>query len=58
MLELAREIRNEAAEADDFEVQGMFEGFIGGFMKQLWFLRAMRSKAADCSDESSCCCGK
>ena len=39
LLEFAREYRNEAAEADDFEVQGMFEGFIGGFMKQLWFLR-------------------
>ena len=58
MLELAHEIRAEAAEADDYEVQSMFEGYIGGFMKQLWFLRAMRSKAADCSAESSCCCGK
>ena len=58
MLELAREIRAEAAEADDYEVQSMFEGYIGGFMKQLWFLRAMRSKADECCGEKSCCCAQ
>ena len=33
------------AEADDFQVQGTFEGYLAGFAKDLWFLRAMRSDA-------------
>lgn len=45
MTALAREIRNEAAQADDFEVQGVFEGYLARFAKELWFLRAMRSDA-------------
>ncbi|WP_295478244.1 Dps family protein [Sutterella sp.] len=45
MAALAREIRSEAAEADDFQVQGVFEGYLARFAKELWFLRAMRSEA-------------
>ena len=45
VAKLAREIRDEAAEADDFLVQGTFEGYLAGFAKDLWFLRAMRSDA-------------
>ena len=45
VAKLAREIRDEAAEADDFQVQGTFEGYLAGFAKDLWFLRAMRSDA-------------
>ena len=52
MLDLAVEIRNEAAEADDYAVQGMFEGYIAGFTKELWFLRAMQSKARGSTSSS------
>ena len=45
VAKLAREIRDAAAEADDFQVQGTFEGYLAGFAKDLWFLRAMRSDA-------------
>lgn len=44
MNELALEIRKEALEFDDFEVQSMFEGFVSGFSKQLWFIRAMKTR--------------
>lgn len=59
MLDLAVEIRNEAAEADDYAVQGMFEGYIAGFTKELWFLRAMQSKTVECGcGGEGCCCQK
>ena len=44
MNELALEIRKDAVQSDDFEVQTMFEGFIAGFSKQLWFIRAMKTR--------------
>ena len=45
MLELAREIRAAAAEADDFQVQGLMEGYIEGYVKQLWFIRSMKKQS-------------
>lgn len=53
MATLAREIRDEAVQADDFQVQGVFEGYLARFAKELWFLRAMRSEAeaAACGTE-------
>ncbi len=58
MMKLALEIRNEAAERDDFQVQGLFEGYIEGFTKQLWFIRAMKKEgsAQECCG-GSCGCG-
>lgn len=47
MRDLALEIRKEAAESDDFQVQALMEGYLEGFTKQLWFLRAMKE---------DCCC--
>lgn len=44
MRDLALEIRKNAAESDDFEIQAMFEGYVAGFSKQLWFIRAMKAK--------------
>ena len=44
MNELALEIRKDALESDDFEVQSMFEGFVAGFSKQLWFIHAMKTR--------------
>lgn len=44
MNALALEIRNDAAQSDDFEVQSMFEGYVAGFSKQLWFIRAMKTR--------------
>ena len=44
MRDLALEIRKDAAESDDFEIQAMFEGYVAGFSKQLWFIRAMKTK--------------
>ena len=41
MLALAKEIRDEAAQSDDFQVQSLFEGYMADFTKQLWFIRAM-----------------
>ncbi|MBO5658764.1 MAG: DNA starvation/stationary phase protection protein [Duodenibacillus sp.] len=49
MQNLAKEIRAEAAQADCFQTQALFEGFAAGFAKQLWMLRATRS-------EGGCCC--
>ncbi len=49
MLEQATAIRNAAAKADDFQVQGTFEGFIDGFKKELWFLRSMKRTDKECS---------
>ena len=42
MRDLALEIRKNAAEADDFQVQALMEGYLEGYAKQLWFLRAMK----------------
>lgn len=47
MRDLALEIRKNAAEADDFQVQALMEGYLEGYAKQLWFLRAMKE---------DCCC--
>lgn len=46
MNTLALEIRNDAAQSDDFEVQSMFEGFVADYSKKLWFIRAMRNRSA------------
>ena len=47
MRDLALEIRKNAADADDFQVQALMEGYLEGYGKQLWFLRAMKE---------DCCC--
>lgn len=47
MADLATKIRKEAADADDFQVQSLMEGYLEGYAKQLWFLRAMK--------EGNCC---
>ena len=44
MNELALEIRKDALESDEFEVQSMFEGFVAGLSKQLWFIHAMKTR--------------
>ncbi len=49
MLDMAKDIRNQAAEADDFQVQALFEGFITTFTKELWFLRSMKTETACCN---------
>lgn len=54
MQDLAKEIRAEAAERDDFQVQATFEGYISAFQKELWFLDAMKEGHA----EESCGCKK
>lgn len=54
MRALALEIRNDAAEKDDFAVQSMFEGFIEGYDKQIWFLKAMKEEIP--AKEGSCGC--
>ena len=51
MNELAKKIRLEAVEADDAQVQALFEGYLGYFAKQLWFIRAIKKEAC------GCCCG-
>lgn len=47
MQDLAKEIRAEAAERDDFQVQSTFEGYIAAFQKELWFLDAMKHEGGD-----------
>ncbi|MGM0378482.1 MAG: Dps family protein [Bacillota bacterium] len=44
MKKLATEIRNQADEADDFEVVGEFEEHVEGYSKNLWFIRAILNK--------------
>lgn len=44
MAALAKEIRDEAERQDDFQVVAMFEGYLEGYSKNLWFLRAMLTK--------------
>lgn len=56
MQKLAAEIRDAAAENDDFQVQAQFEEFLSGFAKDLWFIRAMRTDAdaASCDTKRAC----
>lgn len=54
MRAMALEIRSEAAEKDDFAAQAMFEDFVKGFDKQLWFLGAMK-KDGSCEEAPSAC---
>ncbi len=54
MAKLAREIRDAAAEEDDFQTQGLFEGYLAGYAKELWFLSAMRADAR----QEGCCPAK
>ena len=55
MRDLALEIRAAAAEKDDFRVVTMFEDFIKGYDKQLWFLHAMRKEIP--APEGTCTTG-
>ena len=41
MSDLAKEIRNEADAQGDFQVVAMFEEYLAGYAKNLWFLNAM-----------------
>ena len=41
MSSLAKEIRDEADSKGDFQVVAMFEGYLEGYAKNLWFLDAM-----------------
>ena len=52
MQALAKQIREEAAKEDDFQVQALFEGYLDFYAKQLWFIRAIKKEAC------GCCCGK
>lgn len=58
MRALALEIRREAVEKDDFAAQTMFEDFVRGFDKQLWFLKAMKKDGSCEEAPSSCGCSK
>lgn len=42
MANLAKEIRDEAAEKDDFQIANMFEDYLDSYAKNLWFLNAMQ----------------
>lgn len=42
MQEQTLAIRNAAAEADDFVVQALMEGYLADYAKELWFLRSMK----------------
>ncbi len=41
MRELALEIRNLAAEEDDFDIANEFEDHIAGYNKNIWFVKSM-----------------
>lgn len=41
MSALAKVIRDEADKNDDFQVVAMFEDYLAGYAKNLWFLKAM-----------------
>lgn len=43
LCELATSIRNEADEANDFTLVALFEDYIAGFQKNLWFIKAMKA---------------
>lgn len=42
MMDLATDIRNEADEVNDFVVVAAFEGFVAGYQKNLWFIKAIK----------------
>ncbi len=44
MSNLAKEIRDEASESDNFAVANMFEDYISSFAKNLWFIASMLKK--------------
>lgn len=44
MSALAKEIRDEADDKDDFQVVAMFEDYLAKYAKNLWFLKAMLTK--------------
>ncbi len=44
MASLAKVIRDEADEKDDFQIVSMFEDYLDGYAKNLWFLKAMLKK--------------
>ena len=58
MRDLAIEIRNDAAEKDDFRVQSMFEDYIKGYDKQIWFLKAMKKEIPAPEESCGCSVGK
>lgn len=41
MKELATEIRNEADDAGNFSIAGVFEDYVADFSKHLWFMKSM-----------------
>lgn len=41
MSALAKEIRDAASAADNFQVANMFEDYLASYSKNLWFLRVM-----------------
>ncbi len=44
MAALAKKIRDEASEKDDFQIANMFEDYLDSYAKNLWFLRSMLKK--------------
>lgn len=42
MQAMTLELRNKAAQEDDFAVQGIMEGYLADYAKELWFLRSMK----------------
>lgn len=44
MASLAKVIRDEADEKGDFQIVSMFEDYLDGYAKNLWFLKAMLKK--------------
>lgn len=42
MVALAKEIRLDANDKDNFQVANMFEDYLNGYAKNLWFLKAMQ----------------
>lgn len=44
MASLAKTIRDEADKKGDFQIVSMFEDYLDGYAKNLWFLKAMLKK--------------
>lgn len=42
MVELAKQIRDEAVEKDNFQVANLFEDYLTAYAKNMWFLKAMQ----------------
>lgn len=42
MAALAQEIRDEASKQDNFQVANLFEDYLSGYAKNMWFLKAMQ----------------